>query len=453
MLVDLSRQGRVQVIQQAEEFKQGLQNYRTQHRQITQQNREAQQQEEIQQEEELKNDGINKEQIKFQPSINNNRQTTDIPDYDIYHEHIDENNEILEEGQQNQQENQPLSDQERIRLAAENRQRRGIPEGASEMTVEEKRQEIWRLFFCIIFDIIGIVVSFNIELVNKEECNMPIKFWFIIYGSLSAISVLFYVCLIRELSKSYITKGSQTFSFIIDLSLLVCMIIGHILLYHPKSTCKGQQQQRLLSDVVLISYLRLIQMIFLCLIIIICCPILLLCGGFRRNAPVAADGQIIKNLNKLSFDEFKAFKKFLRAQKQKSLNQASPGNIISQILSNSSTTSIDQQPLLEKNQDQQESQRVVQPDNPYLNKTTTDNDESDLTCAICLDEFDTDMQVVPLPCKNHSFHINCIEMWLKKNSICPVCRFQVTKDNLKELKKDIATAQKAIKEQQQQMQQ
>lgn len=59
------------------------------------------------------------------------------------------------------------------------------------------------------------------------------------------------------------------------------------------------------------------------------------------------------------------------------------------------------------------------------------NDEdSDLTCAICLDEFQPGIQVVPLPCKSHSFHLNCIEMWLKKNSICPVCRFQVTKANL-----------------------
>ncbi len=66
-----------------------------------------------------------------------------------------------------------------------------------------------------------------------------------------------------------------------------------------------------------------------------------------------------------------------------------------------------------------------------------EEEAKEITCAICLDGFTIDQQVVLLPCKSHSFHVPCIEMWLKKNSICPVCRFQVTKHNLVEQKKQI----------------
>lgn len=41
-------------------------------------------------------------------------------------------------------------------------------------------------------------------------------------------------------------------------------------------------------------------------------------------------------------------------------------------------------------------------------------------CAICLD-FDKKTSVITLKC-NHRFHWNCLNVWLKENLICPMCK-------------------------------
>lgn len=44
----------------------------------------------------------------------------------------------------------------------------------------------------------------------------------------------------------------------------------------------------------------------------------------------------------------------------------------------------------------------------------------DASCAICLSEFDLGDVLRKLPCK-HDFHRHCIDKWLKKNQVCPLC--------------------------------
>ena len=46
------------------------------------------------------------------------------------------------------------------------------------------------------------------------------------------------------------------------------------------------------------------------------------------------------------------------------------------------------------------------------------------SCAICLSNFERGENVRTLPCF-HSFHRLCIDKWLLKNRICPVCRVSV----------------------------
>lgn len=57
------------------------------------------------------------------------------------------------------------------------------------------------------------------------------------------------------------------------------------------------------------------------------------------------------------------------------------------------------------------------------------NDEDDLSCAICQEKFNTDENVIELPCKqgSHFFHFeegDCpgIYPWMEVNNSCPVCR-------------------------------
>nr|CAD1822010.1 unnamed protein product [Ananas comosus var. bracteatus] len=55
-----------------------------------------------------------------------------------------------------------------------------------------------------------------------------------------------------------------------------------------------------------------------------------------------------------------------------------------------------------------------------------------LSCSVCLDEFEVGSEAKEMPCK-HKFHANCILPWLKLHSSCPVCRFQLPSDELKDL--------------------
>lgn len=43
-------------------------------------------------------------------------------------------------------------------------------------------------------------------------------------------------------------------------------------------------------------------------------------------------------------------------------------------------------------------------------------------CAVCLSEFEDDQELRTLPRCNHSFHVDCIDMWLYSHPSCPTCR-------------------------------
>jgi E3 ubiquitin-protein ligase ATL6/9/15/31/42/55 len=52
-------------------------------------------------------------------------------------------------------------------------------------------------------------------------------------------------------------------------------------------------------------------------------------------------------------------------------------------------------------------------------------------CSICLTEFGEDDEVTPLPCSRmHYFHTQCIEMAIKANPQCPLCRHPITLEEL-----------------------
>jgi len=87
-------------------------------------------------------------------------------------------------------------------------------------------------------------------------------------------------------------------------------VIGHVLLYNPASDCENLKMTRLLSDVLLIQYLRLIQMIMIAVLIIVCCPLIYFCGLFRRNRQVAADKVTISYSTRFvaNFEESKEVK-------------------------------------------------------------------------------------------------------------------------------------------------
>lgn len=53
---------------------------------------------------------------------------------------------------------------------------------------------------------------------------------------------------------------------------------------------------------------------------------------------------------------------------------------------------------------------------------TSQNFTDALECAVCLCEFEENEKARLLPKCRHSFHVECIDMWFRSHSTCPVCR-------------------------------
>lgn len=49
-------------------------------------------------------------------------------------------------------------------------------------------------------------------------------------------------------------------------------------------------------------------------------------------------------------------------------------------------------------------------------------EDSSVDCAVCLETFRDSQRCRLLPACNHSFHVECVDSWLLKASICPLCR-------------------------------
>ncbi|CAE8704523.1 unnamed protein product [Polarella glacialis] len=54
----------------------------------------------------------------------------------------------------------------------------------------------------------------------------------------------------------------------------------------------------------------------------------------------------------------------------------------------------------------------------------TGREDQQVTCMVCLCNFETDEEVRQLPC-NHVFHCECIDEWLRRCTDCPICKTNV----------------------------
>ena len=64
-------------------------------------------------------------------------------------------------------------------------------------------------------------------------------------------------------------------------------------------------------------------------------------------------------------------------------------------------------------------------------KDKNKTDEGMNKCTICITDFEIGDKKSTLPCL-HSFHSNCIEKWIKKKKYCPICKFQISLESLKD---------------------
>ena len=58
-------------------------------------------------------------------------------------------------------------------------------------------------------------------------------------------------------------------------------------------------------------------------------------------------------------------------------------------------------------------------------------------CAICLNQFQDGDKVAPLHCSiKHVFHTACIQEWLKRSPVCPLCKAQIDPTEQKKFNKN-----------------
>lgn len=61
---------------------------------------------------------------------------------------------------------------------------------------------------------------------------------------------------------------------------------------------------------------------------------------------------------------------------------------------------------------------------PMGSEELVDTDGQLMTCPICQEEFEGELEVVRCPCKHH-FHLECLATWCTNHTDCPLCREQV----------------------------
>lgn len=59
---------------------------------------------------------------------------------------------------------------------------------------------------------------------------------------------------------------------------------------------------------------------------------------------------------------------------------------------------------------------------PCFDYKAAEKGSSSVDCAVCLENFKTGDKCRLLPNCRHSFHVQCIDSWLFKTPICPICR-------------------------------
>eukprot|EP00262_Sarcandra_glabra_P018140 TRINITY_DN643_c0_g1_i1.p1 TRINITY_DN643_c0_g1~~TRINITY_DN643_c0_g1_i1.p1 ORF type:complete len:235 (+),score=18.73 TRINITY_DN643_c0_g1_i1:39-707(+) len=58
----------------------------------------------------------------------------------------------------------------------------------------------------------------------------------------------------------------------------------------------------------------------------------------------------------------------------------------------------------------------------FIYKQSNGSDDTSMECAVCLSTLEEEMMARLLPNCKHTFHAKCIDMWLKSNLTCPICR-------------------------------
>tara|TARA_B100001121_G_C18567150_1_gene563252 strand:- start:353 stop:721 length:369 start_codon:yes stop_codon:yes gene_type:complete len=101
-------------------------------------------------------------------------------------------------------------------------------------------------------------------------------------------------------------------------------------------------------------------------------------------------------------------------------------NFGNNINNNINFISIEVVPIEQTNVDSIDNREIINNLQPYkLIRESDDIIKNKNSCPICLETYEVGKYKRVLPC-GHIFHKKCIDKWLKKKLICPICRKTVS---------------------------
>jgi E3 ubiquitin-protein ligase ATL6/9/15/31/42/55 len=68
---------------------------------------------------------------------------------------------------------------------------------------------------------------------------------------------------------------------------------------------------------------------------------------------------------------------------------------------------------------------------PFFKFSSLKGTKQGLECTVCLSKFEDEEILRLLPKCKHAFHMNCIDQWLESHSTCPLCRYMVEENDIK----------------------
>eukprot|EP00347_Sterkiella_histriomuscorum_P004597 403359859 len=186
------------------------------------------------------------------------------------------------------------------------------------------------------------------------------------------------------------SKFMTFLKFLSALALVYILIVGNQIYYSSQSTCLGTNKLFFYTLMLALIYcffqLMIVSLIIIAFILLL--PILLYFWCTRRNPEqqwVPSSQSVLSKLKKIRFGKI--------SQQFANINAATKKDINNQKHCQNNAT-----------EEQQEN-------------------DSEQFCSICLQNYNYEDYVTMLPCdERHAFHTNCIEIWLNKNNICPLCK-------------------------------
>lgn len=68
---------------------------------------------------------------------------------------------------------------------------------------------------------------------------------------------------------------------------------------------------------------------------------------------------------------------------------------------------------------------------PFFKFSSLKGSKQGLECTVCLSKFEDEETLRLLPKCKHAFHMNCIDKWLESHSTCPLCRYMVEENDIR----------------------